>query len=116
MRVLPKFRASVCTLRTRTRRLARDNNFAACAVPRWNPVSPPQLPRDAPVIDVAHPVEINLLVIRGREPDVIFLHNRDRALCQRLDLDEPLCREPCLNHSTATCTLSDRDRVILLAN
>src|SRR5207249_11694904 len=29
-------------------------------VPHWNPMPPPELARDAPVLDVAHPVIVNL--------------------------------------------------------
>ena len=35
---------------------------ACCAMPRGDAMSPPQLPRDTPVVDILHPVEVGLLV------------------------------------------------------
>ena len=60
------------------------------AVPHRNAVSPPQLARDTPVIDVVHPVQINLPVILGDNRDLALLHRRDRMRGQGLDLHEPL--------------------------
>ncbi len=51
-------RAAALALR---RRLTRNDDLAAgLAVPRGNAMSPPQLPRDAPVVNVAHPLEVRL--------------------------------------------------------
>ena len=77
---------------------------------------PPQLARNGPIMNVAHPVEINLAVVRRREADVIFLDNFDRALRQGLNLDEPLRREPRLNNRSAPVTFSNRERVIFFSN
>ncbi len=51
---------------------------------------PPELARDAPVVDVVHPLKISLGVIFRHEFDFAFFHGFDRAVCQWLYLDEPL--------------------------
>src|ERR1019366_4684664 len=84
------------------RRFARDHDFGAIfAMPGGNAMSPPQLPRDAPVVNVAHPLEVSLGVILRHELDVAVLHHRDGAVGQRLDLDEPLRRKPWLDDGLA---------------
>ncbi len=65
------------------------------AVPCRNPMSPPKLAADAPVVDVFHPVEIGLLVLLRREADSLFavrtrLDGGNGLIGQRLNLDEPL--------------------------
>ena len=50
---------------------------------------PPQLPRDAPVVDVPHPLEVGLRVHLRRELDVPF--DRDR-------LRDSLAPPAALNH------------------
>jgi hypothetical protein len=58
-------------------------------------MAPPELARDAPVVDVLHPVEVGLLVLLGREADGfvavgVGLDGGDGLLGERLNLDEPL--------------------------
>ena len=75
------------------RRLARNDHFLTPrASPCRNPMSPPKLARNAPVIDVRHPVQINLPEVFRDNRDLARLHRRLRPLRQRLDLDEPLLR------------------------
>src|ERR1039458_4223980 len=98
-------------------RLPRDDDFGAIlAMPRGNTMSPPQLPRDAPVVNVAHPLEISLGVILRHELDVAVLHHRDGAIGQRLDLDEPLRRKPWLDDGLAAIAFAQRDNVVLRAD
>ena len=75
-------------------------------------MSPPQLPRDAPIVDVAHPVEIDLLVIFRNNADFAVLHHLDAVFSQRLDLDEPLRGKPRLNHRAAAFAFAERNRVV----
>ena len=77
---------------------------------------PPQLPRNAPVVDVVHPVQINLLVVFRNNRDLAVLDHLNRPIGQRLDLDEPLCRKPRFYNGSATIALADRDGVVLLAD
>src|SRR5215469_7677510 len=93
-----------------------DNDLPARAIPRRNAMSPPQLPRDGPVMDVSHPVEINLAIVGGREADVVFLYDFNRTVGERLDFHKPLSREPRLNHGSAAIAFADCERVILLTN
>ena len=80
--------AALCALR---RRLARDDNLlAVLAMPRRNAVSPPELPRDRPIPDVAHPVEVHLAPVLGRDANVPLLNHRNGRLRQGLHLAEPL--------------------------
>ena len=62
-----------------------------------NTVSPPQLPRDTPVLDVLQPVAVGVLVLRGIEHDVVVHHGRQRDVSKVLHADEPLQRKPRLD-------------------
>src|SRR5439155_25599439 len=50
------------------------------AVPCGDAVAPPQLPRDAPVVDVVHPLEVDFFVHLRREVDVFFGDGADGVL------------------------------------
>ena len=76
---------------------------------------PPQLPRNAPVADVVHPVQINLLVVL-RDNRISPFSTAQSPVGQRLDLDEPLRRKPRLHHGSAAVAVAERDGVILLAD
>ncbi len=71
----------------------RDVAPAFVVVPCRDPVSPPQLPADAPVLDVAHPFEIDGGPVFGNEANVSRLDGADRGRRERLDVDEPLVRQ-----------------------
>ncbi len=77
---------------------------------------PPQLPRDAPIVDVMHPVQVNLFVVLRNNCDLAVFDGFRRLLCQWFDLDEPLRRKPRFHHSAAAVALPYRDGVILLTN
>ena len=79
-------------------------------------MSPPQLARDAPVVDVVHPVQIDLAIIFRNDRDLAALHRFDGAVGQRLDLDEPLLGQARLDHRPAAIALAERERVILFSN
>ncbi len=89
VRILMKVRASA--LRAPLRRLLGDNGLAAViAVPRGDPVPPPELTRDAPVLDVVGPVEVGLLHGIRDELDIAVLHRPDGRLNEVIHLHEPL--------------------------
>ena len=95
-------------------RLARHRDFAAgCAMPRRNAMTPPELARDAPVVDVAHPLEVGLRVLLRRKVDVALFDRGNCLVGQRLNLDEPLRRKPRLNHRLAAVALADGVHVVL---
>ena len=79
-------------------------------------MSPPQLARNAPVINVLHPVQINLPVVFRNDRDLAALDRRNRAVGQRLDLDEPLLGEPRFNHRSAAVALAQSKSMVLLAH
>ncbi len=106
--LLQLVRSAVLALR---RILSRNNDLVASrTVPRRNAMSPPQLPRDAPVMDVLHPVQVRLPVVLRRELDVAFLHRCDGLVRQRLDLHEPLRRKSRLNHGLAAVAVAHGSR------
>src|SRR5271165_98481 len=97
-------------------RLARDNDLVAVlAVPRRNAVSPPQLTRDTPIVNIAHPLEVRLGVVFGNKLDGAVLHDFDGAVGQRLDLHKPLRRKPGFYDGLAALALAQRNDVILRA-
>ena len=57
-------------------------------------MTPPQLARDAPVLDIAHPGEIHVLVLLGHELDAAVFHRGNRLLGQRLGRYIPLVGQP----------------------
>ena len=68
--------------RARWRRLGLglgDEDLAVRAVPGRDLVAPPELARDAPGLDVLHPVEIGLLPVLRHEDGAALAHRRDRA-------------------------------------
>ena len=71
-----------------------DEDLAVGAIPRRDLVPPPDLARDAPGLDVAHPLEVGLLPRLGHEPDVALLHRLDGRLGQGPGVDEPLVHQP----------------------
>ena len=75
-------------------------------------MSPPELPRDAPVADVAHPLEIFGAAIFRHDFDVAALHGRNRGLGQRLHFHEPLRRSARLDDRSAAVARSDGVRVV----
>ena len=107
------FELRVAALRALRRRLARNDHLAAGAAPCGNAVSPPELTRDAPVVDVVHPVEIHLAIVVGDDGDLVGFDGGDRLFGERLDFDEPLRREARLDDSSGAIALSERDGVVL---
>ena len=74
-----------------------DEDLAVGAVPRRDAMAPPELARDAPGLDVAHPLEIGVLPPRGHEADAAGLHRFDRGLGEGLGIDVPLVGQPRLD-------------------
>src|SRR5262249_22864924 len=94
----------------------RDGGFLAIGtVPCGNAMSPPQLPRDAPVVYVLHPLQIDGPVILGSEADVALgggarcRRSHAHAAARRLLLHchEPLQRETRRNRGAAAVALAD---------
>ena len=56
-------------------------------------LSPPQLARDAPVLDVLHPVPVGILVFLGHEADRVLHDGFRRRTGQLAHREEPLHRE-----------------------
>ena len=79
-------------------------------------MAPPELARDAPVVDVLHPLEVGLRILLRRELDVALLDRRDGLVRQRLNLDEPLRRKPRLHHRLAAVALAHGVDVVLHAD
>ena len=83
-------------------------------VPRRNAVTPPQLARQRPIADVAHPVEIFFATVVGDNLEVAALHGGDGRLRQRLHLAEPLGGSARLHNGAAA--FADSNRVGVVAN
>src|SRR5208337_1501473 len=108
---------AAAAFRATGRSLAGDNHFlAAITRPRRNAMSPPQLARDAPVVDIVHPVQINLAVVVRDDGNLAALDSLLGAIGQRLDLDEPLLRQPRLDDGSTAVALADGERVVFLTD
>ena len=75
-----------------------DEDFSVRPVPRRNLMAPPDLPGNAPRLDIVHPVEKGRFPLRRHEHGLAFAHRRDRRLRQRLGVDIPLIGEKRLEH------------------
>ena len=74
--------------------VAADVDVAARVVPGRDAMSPPLLAADAPVADVAHPREVQVLVLLRHELDLAAFDHFDGRFRERRDRDEPLVRQP----------------------
>ena len=73
------------------RSVLSDGDVAAVlAVVGRDPVTPPELTGNAPVLDVLHPMEVNLLKALGYELSLALAYSLDSGLCERLHAYEPL--------------------------
>ena len=67
-----------------------DVDVAVIIVPGGDAMSPPQLPADAPVLDVVHPVEIGLRPVLRHEANAPRFNGFDGRLGKRFDFHVPL--------------------------
>ena len=97
-------------------------NFGLCAanvhVPRFvvpcrNPVPPPELAANAPVLDVAHPTEIHVFVLLRYELNRAIFDSGNRFFRQRFGRNVPLVGEPRLNHHARTVAFRYFQRVVV---
>ena len=65
-------------------------------------MAPPDLARNAPRLDVLHPVEERRLPLRGHELGLALAHRLDCRLGQCLRVDIPLIGEIGLDHGAGT--------------
>ena len=70
-----------------------NEHLAVGPVPGRDLMAPPQLARDAPGLDVLHPMEVGVLPVLGHEHGAAALHGVDGGLRQGLGVDIPLVGE-----------------------
>ena len=92
---------------------AADIDIALGVVPGRNTVTPPDLTADAPVLDVAHPLEIGVLPVVRHEADAPVLHRGDGGLRQGGGAHVPLVREPGLDDGPGAVPARDHELVVL---
>ncbi len=63
-------------------------------------MSPPELARDAPILDVFHPVEIYPGEVFGYDADATVVNCFERCFGKRFGAYEPLCGDHRFNHLT----------------
>src|SRR5271154_2501581 len=78
---------------------------------RGNPMAPPELARDTPVVDVFEPVEKYVLPSLGMEGRIALAHRFDRAIGHRAHAEEPLLGEHRLDHGVASRAYADGVRL-----
>ena len=74
---------------------------------------PPELARDAPGLDVAHPFEEGVLPALRHEDRAAALDRGDRRLGERLGVDVPLVGEPGLEHGAGAVAMRHHQGVRL---
>ncbi len=94
--------------------VSADGDMAAVvAVPSGNLMAPPQLPGDAPIVNVFHPVQINFREALGHKLHPALLQHSDGLFSQRLHFNEPLRGCDRLHCGAATVALAHIVVIIL---
>ncbi len=75
---------------------------------RW---PPPQLPRDAPVLNVTHPAEVHVFVLLRHELDLALFDRFHRHFGQRRGAHVPLVGQHRLDHHAAAIAVRHRQVV-----
>ena len=88
--------------------LRDDNLSTVLAVPRRDPVAPPNLPRYTPVLNIVHPFVIDAFPIRRYYPCSAFLHSSDGLFGKRAYFDKPLLGKKRFDHGLTPVTVSYR--------
>ena len=86
---------------------------AGVAVEHRNAMPPPELPRDVPVADVLHPMEVHRLPAFRQNAHRSVPHRREAWLGERLHRHEPLVAEARLDHGVAAIAVPHAVRVRL---
>ena len=71
----------------------------------WDTVTPPQLTGDTPVLNVAHPGVVHVLVLLRHKFDIAFLNSFYSGFSQRFSIGKPLVRQHRLDDNTTTVTV-----------
>src|SRR5688572_20144797 len=100
-------------LRADFRFAASDVHFAARVVPCGDAMSPPELAAYAPILDVAHPLEVGPGPALRHEARATLLHRADRWRRKRCDPHVPLIGQIGLEHRT-TAIAAWHDQAVLL--
>ena len=80
---------------------------AVLAVEHGDAVAPPELARDAPVLEVLHPGEVGARPAVGVEGDLAVPHDLGGTLLELVDGHEPLLGEPRLERRVAAVAVHD---------
>ena len=80
---------------------------AVLAVEHGDAVAPPQLARDAPVLEVLHPGGVGLRPARGMERDLAGVDRIERRPLELVNGHKPLLRKPRLQCGVATVAVHD---------
>ena len=71
-----------------------DVDVVRLVIPSGYSVSPPQLPTDAPVLNVSHPSEVGVLPLLGYKFDGSCFNRLDSGPCELFGINVPLQGEP----------------------
>src|SRR4030042_4364030 len=99
---------------TRGRRLFRHNDLSALiTIPGGDTMPPPDLPRDAPIPDILHPLEIGLLPDLRDDSSTAISNSLDGRFSQRFGFYKPLERKVRLYDRPTTITMTHHVAVVL---
>src|SRR5262245_47762432 len=88
-----------------------NEDLSVGSIPSGNLMAPPDLSRDAPRLNVAHPLEVNFLPALWNDLCVTRLDAGDGALCQFCGIYVPLVGQPGLRNDAATLGMRHGVRV-----
>src|SRR5881628_3049714 len=73
---------------------------------------PPDLTRNAPILDVSHPGQVVVRPLRWNQADLCGFDGLDRRPGQRLNFHEPLRRKIGFHHRLAAVALAERHGMV----
>src|SRR5690554_3536636 len=87
-------------------------DIAFSVVPGGNPVPPPELAGDTPVLDIAHPGEVHVFVLFGHELDTTVFYRFNSRLGQGLSIGKPLISQHRLDDQAGAITTGHAQHVV----
>ena len=74
-------------------------DIALVIIPGWNPVPPPDLPGNTPVLNISHPLEIGVFPIVRNKTDITVFNSCNGWFGQGLYFNVPLISQEGFNHA-----------------
>ncbi|CSI69587.1 Uncharacterised protein [Vibrio cholerae] len=85
-----------------------NKHIALLVIPSRNAMTPPQLARDTPVLNITHPREVHVLVLFWYELNIAIFYRFNRWFRQNTCANVPLVSQHWLNYHATTVAVRNR--------